>query len=218
MEGAVQYLGQYAIKASLVAAAYFAPCQEVIGIVFLFWLADLVFGVLASKNRHAPRSSRRMRKSVGKLIGYMAAILLAFLIDKLVPNLWIIPHRLMAAYLCVCELISILENLAIITQAKAFVSLIKLIRGKNDENVIYDLINEKNADYSARSPFGRVATDTVTVTEQVRDTVVVLERDQSMLRALLECDSVGQVQMRRLMEYQAGNRLKPPTSRSAIMS
>ena len=43
------------------------------------------------------------------------------------------------------------------------------------------------------------ATDTVTVTEQVRDTVVVLERD-----------SVGQVQMRRLMEYQAGNRLKPP--------
>ncbi len=60
------------------------------------------------------------------------------------------------AYLCVCELISILENLAIITQAKAFVSLIKLIRGKNDENVIYDLINEKNADYSARSPFGRV--------------------------------------------------------------
>ena len=156
MEGAVQYLGQYAIKASLVAAAYFAPCQEVIGIVFLFWLADLVFGVLASKNRHAPRSSRRMRKSVGKLIGYMAAILLAFLIDKLVPNLWIIPHRLMAAYLCVCELISILENLAIITQAKAFVSLIKLIRGKNDENVIYDLINEKNADYSARSPFGRV--------------------------------------------------------------
>lgn len=42
------------------------------------------------------------------------------------------------------------------------------------------------------------------------DTVVVLERDQSMIRALLECDSVGQVQMRKLLEYQAGNRLKPP--------
>lgn len=54
------------------------------------------------------------------------------------------------------------------------------------------------------------ATDTVTVTEQVRDTVVVLERDQSMIRALLECDSVGQVQMRKLLEYQARNRLKPP--------
>ena len=54
------------------------------------------------------------------------------------------------------------------------------------------------------------ATATVIVTEQVRDTVVVVERDQSMIRALLECDSVGQVQMRRLMEYQAGNRLRPP--------
>lgn len=54
------------------------------------------------------------------------------------------------------------------------------------------------------------ATDTVTVTERVRDTVVVIERDQSMIRALLECDSLGQVQMRRLLEYQAGTRLKPP--------
>lgn len=152
----MQYLGHYAIKAALVAAAYFAPCREVVAIVFMFWAADLVFGLLASKNRHAPRSSRRMRKSVGKLVGYMTAILLAFLIDRLVPDLWIIPHRLMAAYLCVCELLSILENLAIITQAAAFVSLIKLIRGRNDENVLYDLINEKNADYSARSPFGRV--------------------------------------------------------------
>lgn len=53
-------------------------------------------------------------------------------------------------------------------------------------------------------------TDTVTVTEQVRDTVVVVQRDQSMIRALLECDSLGQVQMRRLLEYQAGSRLKPP--------
>lgn len=156
MGSVMQYLGSYATKAALVAAAYFAPCQEVIAIVFLFWLADLFFGIVASKNRHAPRSSRRMRKSVGKLIGYMTVILLAFLIDKLVSGLWIIPHRLMAAYLCVCELVSILENMAIITQAKALVSLIRLIRGKNDENVIYDLINEKNASYSARGVFGRV--------------------------------------------------------------
>ena len=35
MEGAVQYLGQYAIKASLVAAAYFAPCQEAVSYTHL---------------------------------------------------------------------------------------------------------------------------------------------------------------------------------------
>lgn len=53
-------------------------------------------------------------------------------------------------------------------------------------------------------------TDTVMVTERVRDTVVIVERDQSMLRALLECDSLGQVQMKRLLEWEAGLRLKPP--------
>mgnify|MGYP000417669251 CR=1 FL=1 len=91
-----------------------------------------------------------------KIVNTLLPVLLAFLIDKLVPNLWILPHRLMAAYLCVCELISILENLAIITQAKAFVSLIKLIRGTYAENVLYESINEKHADYSATSPFRRV--------------------------------------------------------------
>lgn len=55
-----------------------------------------------------------------------------------------------------------------------------------------------------------MGTDTVTVTERVRDTVVVLERDRSMIRALLECDSLGQVQMKRLLEWEAGKRLKPP--------
>ncbi len=50
----------------------------------------------------------------------------------------------------------------------------------------------------------------MTVTERVRDTVVVVERDQSMIRALLECDSLGQVRTKELLEYKAGNRLHPP--------
>ena len=53
MEGVMQYLGQYAIKSALVAAAYFAPCKEVIAIVFLFWLADLVFRTGTHLDRRA---------------------------------------------------------------------------------------------------------------------------------------------------------------------
>lgn len=55
-----------------------------------------------------------------------------------------------------------------------------------------------------------VATDTVIVTERVRDTVVVLERDRSMLRALLECDSLGQVQLKRILDWESGKRIRPP--------
>lgn len=50
----------------------------------------------------------------------------------------------------------------------------------------------------------------MTVIEHVRDTVIVIESDESMIQALLECDSVGQVRMRELKEYQAGSRLPPP--------
>lgn len=53
--------------------------------------------------------------------------------------------------------------------------------------------------------------DTVIRTEIIRDTVVVVEGDESMIRALLECDSTGQVRMKELMEYRAGNRLHPPS-------
>lgn len=52
--------------------------------------------------------------------------------------------------------------------------------------------------------------DTVTVTEVLRDTVVRIAPDSAMIRALLECDSVGQVRLRQLLEYETGERLQPP--------
>lgn len=48
------------------------------------------------------------------------------------------------------------------------------------------------------------------VVETLRDTVVRIEADSSLLRALVECDSLGQAHLRELLEYQAGERLKPP--------
>jgi len=38
----------------------------------------------------------------------------------------------------------------------------------------------------------------------------VVQPDNALIRALLECDSVGQVHIKNLLDYQAGNRLKPP--------
>lgn len=53
--------------------------------------------------------------------------------------------------------------------------------------------------------------DSVRVVETLRDTVVTVEADSSLLRALVECDSLGQAHLRELAEYRAGNRLPPPT-------
>ncbi len=48
------------------------------------------------------------------------------------------------------------------------------------------------------------------VVETLRDTVVRVEADSSLLRALVECDSLGRAHLRALLDYQAGERLNPP--------
>lgn len=50
----------------------------------------------------------------------------------------------------------------------------------------------------------------ITKTEMIRDTVVRIAPDSAIVKALLECDSVGHIRMTRLLEYEAGERVKPP--------
>ena len=52
--------------------------------------------------------------------------------------------------------------------------------------------------------------DSIVVTEVVRDTVINNESDISILRALIECDSLGQARLSRLLDYESGKRTKPP--------
>lgn len=56
----------------------------------------------------------------------------------------------------------------------------------------------------------QVTTDTTLIVETLRDTVIRLEADSSMMRALLECDSLGQVHIKQLLEWRGGDKLKPP--------
>ena len=53
--------------------------------------------------------------------------------------------------------------------------------------------------------------DSVTVREILRDTTIIVKRDSAAFRALLECDSLGRVTMRELLEYKSGGRVKPPS-------
>lgn len=52
--------------------------------------------------------------------------------------------------------------------------------------------------------------DSVVIVERIRDTVVTVGADSSMMRALLECDSLGQVRLKELLDYRTGQRLQPP--------
>ena len=53
-------------------------------------------------------------------------------------------------------------------------------------------------------------TQTLIIRDTVRDTVVKVEADASLIRALLECDSAGNVLFKRILAYEAGAHVQPP--------
>ncbi len=48
-------------------------------------------------------------------------------------------------------------------------------------------------------------TDSVRIVERLRDTIITLPPDSTLLRAMLHCDSLGQVQMERIEELESRN-------------
>lgn len=56
----------------------------------------------------------------------------------------------------------------------------------------------------------QVIRDSVFTKEIIRDTVISFQSDTSMIRMLLECDSMGIVREKQLLEYKSSNRLSPP--------
>ncbi len=51
---------------------------------------------------------------------------------------------------------------------------------------------------------------TLIIRDTVRDTLVQVKADASLIRALLECDSAGNVLLKRILEYEAGKHVAPP--------
>lgn len=49
------------------------------------------------------------------------------------------------------------------------------------------------------------------IVEIIRDSLIVIPADSSLVKALLECDSVGNVRLKELLSYKAGQNIKPPT-------
>ena len=142
---------ELALKIGMACLAYFSPLYEIFVVMMLFVAADLVSGMIASRNRGIPRSSRRLRKSAAKLVSYLSAMVLAFAAEKAFQVEWFVAHRAIGAFICAVEFLSILENLAVITGHPVFMKLLQWIRGKASDknNLINEILNEKNDDLVA---------------------------------------------------------------------
>lgn len=130
--------------------AYFIPLQGVFELVIAIVLIDLLTGIWASRIRKVPISSHRLRKSVSKFVGYLLTIWLFYKFETEVGiQEWLCTYKLVTGFIFITEVISILENLAVITGNKVFTKIIRLIRGKakKDEktgSLIEDILDEKN--------------------------------------------------------------------------
>lgn len=128
--------------------AFLAPMKVTFIVMFIVILCDLITGIWASKVKNIHISSRRLRKSVAKVLMYFQVIFLLFIIEygifnDLGINIW----RFIAGFICFVELFSIAENATIITGNKIFIKIVTLLSKKTSEQygeVIDEIIKEKN--------------------------------------------------------------------------
>ena len=120
---------------------------EIFTVMLAFVTVDLVAGILASRKAHIPCNSRRLRQSVTKLVSYIAVLMLIYAAERAFDIEWLASYKLLGGFICFVELISILENLATLTEKPVFLKIIRLIRGKAREkhgSIVDDIFNEKN--------------------------------------------------------------------------
>lgn len=127
--------------------AYFLPLKGVYELILAIVIFDFITGLWASKINKIPCSSKRLRKSIYKLLGYLIIIWLFYKFEVEVGiQEWLCTYKLVAGFIFITEVISILENLALITNNKIFIKIIKLIRGKasDKDKVVGEILEEKN--------------------------------------------------------------------------
>lgn len=133
------------------AIAYMAPLKGVFWLMFLLLFADFITGIAASAKQHIPRSSKRLRRSLSKALCYFGLLYLFWEFECQVGlQDWICTYKIVAGFIFLVEVISVLENMFIITEHPFFTKLVKLIRGKAAQsekmgNLLSDIMNEKQS-------------------------------------------------------------------------
>jgi phage-related holin len=129
--------------------AYITPLYGVFWLMIILLLSDFFTGVAASAKQHIPRSSKRLRRSASKMLCYFGIIYLFWEFEVQLGVDWVATYKFVAGFIFLVEVISILENMFVITEHPVFAKLIKIIRGKaashhKDGSLLDDILNEKN--------------------------------------------------------------------------
>lgn len=131
------------------AIIYLAPLHGVFWLMIIMLVADFLTGIAASAKQHIPRSSKRLRRSASKMLCYFGIIYLFWEFETQLGVDWMATYKFIAGFIFLVEVISILENMFVITEHPVFAKLIKVVRGKaashhKEGSLLEDILNEKN--------------------------------------------------------------------------
>ena len=105
----------------------FAPIHQAVIVTAVLVIADLITGILAAKKQGIPITSSGIKRTVGKILLYEIALMLAFLVQKYMTGDDFMAAKIVSAMVGITELKSCLENLSIITGSDIIKKLLDVI-------------------------------------------------------------------------------------------
>lgn len=115
---------KYALPVLAYFASYFTPAFPLMMAIGFFLVADFITGILAAQKRGEVISSKKMRPTITKGIGYMMAILVAHVFQKnFLTGIEVL--KIVAGLIAFIEVKSLDENFRAITGKSLFKQFLK---------------------------------------------------------------------------------------------
>lgn len=115
-------------------AGFIAPLPLLVFWMFMFVIIDMFTGMLAARRRGETLSSKKMKRTISKLICYMTVVLLARGINvHVLPFIELKACYIVTGIICFVEMFSVLENMYNITENQVFRLLTQWSKNKMKE-------------------------------------------------------------------------------------
>lgn len=119
-----EMIQKYALPVLAYFASYFSPAYPMMMAIGFFLVADFITGIMAAKKRGEDISSKKMRPTITKGIGYMIAILVANVFQNhFLADIEVL--KIVAGLIAFIEVKSLDENFRDITGKSLFKQFLK---------------------------------------------------------------------------------------------
>lgn len=124
---------KFSVSLSVSALAVIAPLYATMAAVGFLVFADLVTGVWSAYKRKEEITSAGLRRTISKTIIYLGATICGFLVERYMTGPTVPVTKVVAGFIGLTELKSILENSNSILGMDLFKALINKLGSDNDQ-------------------------------------------------------------------------------------